>query len=413
MKGITKNLLLASALSIAGISILIPLYFRPPLIPVAIAKQRLGSASTIFNDLISLFQRHRHGHSHHHRGQQGDDCNESKWAPFVPTDHNLALILTVDLNGCANFTSVQKAVDAVPNNSPNRTIIIVASGVYREKVVVGPKKSNVTIQGQGYLNTSIAWNDTANSSGGTIYSSTVSIFAFNFVSRNISFKNTAPPPSHRIVGEQAVALRISGDQAAFYSCGFYGEQDTLLDEKGRHYFHDCFIEGSIDFICGNGQSLYEDCTINSIAEEGRGVSGCVTAQKREAAAERTGFSFVNCRINGTGKIWLGRPWGSHATVVFSRTHLPAAVAPEGWNDWNDPSKDGTVFFGEYGCIGPGADFTARVAYAKQLNDCEAAPFVDLSFIDGDEWVLPPRPQTKWLLYPCQLPFHTKRVKDVL
>jgi pectinesterase len=58
------------------------------------------------------------------------------------------------------------------------------------------------------------------------------------------------------VGRQAVALRISGDKAAFYNCKFYGAQDTLYDHKGRHYFKNCYIQGSIDFIFGDGQSYY-------------------------------------------------------------------------------------------------------------------------------------------------------------
>jgi pectin methylesterase-like acyl-CoA thioesterase len=37
----------------------------------------------------------------------------------------------------------------------------------------------------------------------------------------------------------------------------YSYQDTLFDDLGRHYFSDCFIEGSIDFIFGNGRSFYE------------------------------------------------------------------------------------------------------------------------------------------------------------
>lgn len=69
-------------------------------------------------------------------------------------------------------------------------------------------------------------------------------------------KNTAPPPDPGEVGAQAVALRISGDQAAFYGCGFYGAQDTLNDDRGRHYFKECWIQGSIDFIFGNARSLY-------------------------------------------------------------------------------------------------------------------------------------------------------------
>ena len=70
-------------------------------------------------------------------------------------------------------------------------------------------------------------------------------------------KNSAPPPNQGEVGAQALAMRITGDQAAFYGCGFYGAQDTLNDDRGRHYFKECFIEGSIDFVFGNGRSLYE------------------------------------------------------------------------------------------------------------------------------------------------------------
>ncbi|WMV22173.1 hypothetical protein MTR67_015558 [Solanum verrucosum] len=60
-----------------------------------------------------------------------------------------------------------------------------------------------------------------------------------------------------MAGEQAVALRISGNKTAFYNCSFYGSQDTLYDHKGLHYFNNCFIQGSVDFIFGHGRSLYE------------------------------------------------------------------------------------------------------------------------------------------------------------
>lgn len=80
---------------------------------------------------------------------------------------------------------------------------------------------------------------------------------------NKSVKNTAPAPDPGEVGGQAVALRVSGDQSAFYGCGFYGAQDTLNDDQGRHYYKECYIQGSIDFIFGNGRSLFEVCRCGS------------------------------------------------------------------------------------------------------------------------------------------------------
>lgn len=67
----------------------------------------------------------------------------------------------------------------------------------------------------------------------------------------------APIPKPGDVGAQAVAIRIGGDQSVFLGCGFFGAQDTLHDDRGRHYFKDCYIQGSIDFIFGNAKSLYQ------------------------------------------------------------------------------------------------------------------------------------------------------------
>ncbi|ONM53688.1 probable pectinesterase 15 [Zea mays] len=328
---------------------------------------------------------------HHHRRRACDD--QARWVAKMASLHNASLVLTVDRTGCANFTSLQKAVDAVPDYAAARTLIAVDAGVYAEKVVVWSNKTGVTLQGRGNLNTTIVWNDTANSTGGTFYSATVAVLAANFVAYNVSVQNTARPADPGDAGGQAVALRVRGDQAAFYWCGFYSSQDTLLDEQGRHFFRGCYVEGSIDFIFGNARSLYLGCTISSVANAAANgtVTGSVTAHGRASLAERTGLAFVDCNVVGTGQVWLGRAWGPYATVVFARTYLSAVVAPAGWNDWNDPARQQSVFFGEYDCTGPGASggTAQRVAYARQLDQRQAAPFMDLSYINGNQWALPP------------------------
>ena len=330
---------------------------------------------------------------HHHRRRACDD--HARWVAKIVSLHNASLVLTVDRRGCANFTSLQEAVDAVPDRAAARTLIAVDAGVYAEKVVVRSAKTGVTVQGRGNLATTVAWNGTANSSGGTFASATFAVLADGFVAYNLSVQNTARPADPGDAGGQAVALRVSGDQAAFYWCGFYGSQDTLLDERGRHLFRECYVEGSIDFIFGDARSLYLGCTISSVAAAGGGagaVTGSVTAHGRASPADRTGFAFVRCSVVGTGQVWLGRPWGAYATVVFARTYLAGVVAPGGWNDWNDPARQRTVFFGEYDCTGPGASgggAAQRVAYARQLDERQAAPFMDASYIDGSQWVVPP------------------------
>lgn len=73
---------------------------------------------------------------------------------------------------------------------------------------------------------------------------------------NLAVQNSAPRPDGRKAGEQAVALRISGDRAAFYNCKILGFQDTICDDRHNHFFKDCLIQGTVDFIFGSGTSLY-------------------------------------------------------------------------------------------------------------------------------------------------------------
>nr|CAB3447550.1 unnamed protein product [Digitaria exilis] len=244
-------------------------------------------------------------------------------------------VFCVDADGCCTFTTVQAAVDAVPENSQKRSIVWINSGLYVEKITV--KKPNVTFQGQGLHATTIVWNDTATSANSTPNSATVHIDAPGFVAKNISFKNAAPAPKPGAQGAQAVAIRISSDKAAFWGCGFFGAQDTLLDEQQRHYFKECFIEGSIDFIFGDARSLYENCTLNSIAvavpKGQRFINGAITAQGRQFRENNTGFS--------------------------------------------------TVFYGEYACYGDGASMAGRVGYGHSLDYAQAQPFLTSSYIEGE------------------------------
>lgn len=55
----------------------------------------------------------------------------------------------------------------------------------------------------------------------------------------------------------AVAVSVQGDKNSFYRCAFIGLQDTLFDAIGRHFFRSCYIEGAVDFIFGDGTSMYQ------------------------------------------------------------------------------------------------------------------------------------------------------------
>lgn len=294
-------------------------------------------------------------------------------------DHNNNILAAGNtlVVGNGGYNKVQDAVNAAPSGT--RTVIQINAGTYREKVTV-PKGKVLTFQGIG--NPVIAYGDTANSAGSTSNSATTAILADDFIATGVTFQNTAPAPPGGAVGKQAVALRITGDKGAFYDCKFLGAQDTLYDQEGRHYFKNCYIEGSIDFICGDGQSLYQNCQLHSIANPG---SGSLTAQKR-TGNENTGFSFVGCSITGSGPIYLGRAWGPNSRVVFIYCKFDDLILPAGWFNWGDSSREKTVFYGQYQCSGPGAATGGRVGWSRELSASEAAAFSSVSFINGNQWL---------------------------
>uniref|UniRef100_A0A804QYZ6 Pectinesterase n=1 Tax=Zea mays TaxID=4577 RepID=A0A804QYZ6_MAIZE len=329
--------------------------------------------------------------------------------------------LVVDANPAfGDFTTIQAAVDSLPDMNLVRVVIRVNPGTYTEKVSISAMRAFITLEGAGADSTIVQWGDTADSPTGakgrplgTFNSASFAVNAQYFLARNITFKNTSPVPRPGATGKQAVALRVSADNAAFVGCSFLGAQDTLYDHSGRHYYKECYIQGSVDFIFGNALSLYEDCHVHAIALD----YGALTAQNRQSMLEDTGFSFVNCRVTGSGALYLGRAWGTFSRVVFAYTYMDDIIIPKGWYNWGDPNRElyvphphlhglcyarrpefgtkkmveqrccRTVFYGQYKCTGPGATYAGRVAWSHELTDDEARPFVSLNFIDGNEWIM--------------------------
>ncbi|XP_022139683.1 pectinesterase QRT1 [Momordica charantia] len=304
-------------------------------------------------------------------------------------DNGGTRIIVVDKNCSGDSPTVQGAVDLVPHYNKQRVKIYILPGIYREKVTIPSTKPYISLIGnkRRVTDTIITWNDKASDRDinggelGTYRTATVSVESDYFCATGITFENTvvAEPGDS---GRQAVALRIAGDKAMFYRVKFIGQQDTLLDDIGTHYFYQCHIQGSVDFIFGRARSLYEQCIISSTAEN----YGAIAAHHRDSAEEETGFSFVHCVINGSGKILLGRAWGNYSRTIYSYCYIQDIITPTGWSDWGDPSRQRTVVFGQYNCRGSGANTQGWVPWAKTFSYEEVRPFLDMKFINGEQWL---------------------------
>ncbi|KAJ8763406.1 hypothetical protein K2173_002289 [Erythroxylum novogranatense] len=291
------------------------------------------------------------------------------------TDLSTAVLVRVDQSGNGDYKKIQDAIDSVPSNNSELVFIWVKPGVYREKITVPADKPFVTLSGAQAVNTIITWSE-----GGNIHESpTMTVLASDFVGRYLTIQNTYGS------GDKAVALRVSGDRAAFYGCRILSYQDTLLDEVGSHYYKNCYIEGATDFICGDANSLFERCQLHSIS----GNNGSITAQSRNSPSENTGYVFLGCKITGNGSAFLGRPWGTYSRVVFTYTYLSGVIVPLGWDNWTDGTNQSSVFYAEYKCYGPGADRSKRVKWSQSLSKDEATPFLTKDMIGGKTWLRAP------------------------
>jgi len=122
--------------------------------------------------------------------------------------------------------------------------------------------------------------------------------------------------------ERAAAVLAEGDRAEFYKCRFSSSQDTLyIDQLTHQYYKDCFVEGMTDYIFGDGEIVFDNCTLNFCGYSSGAQGGYVTATRHEQGGK--GYLFNNCKVTGTnsGGItapvgFLGRPWGQDSVIVW-------------------------------------------------------------------------------------------------
>ncbi|GGQ19687.1 pectinesterase family protein [Streptomyces roseolilacinus] len=283
--------------------------------------------------------------------------------------------LTVAKSG-AQFTSVQKAVDAVPANNTSRVVISVAPGTYRETVKIPANKPHVTIQGSGgsrkdtvivYGNASGTPKPDGSGTYGTGGSATVAVEADDFQARNLTITNDFDEARNQhLDGHQAVALRTAADKVLLDGLIVNGDQDTLLldtaakDRLGRVYVTNSYITGNVDFVFGRATAVI-DKSVLTLKKRWNGTSaGYIAAPS--TPANRRGFLINRSTVNGdvsARSFHLGRPWYAggdatlHPQVTVRDTTLSDAIKTAPWTDMSGFSWKGARF-AEYLNTGPGA-----------------------------------------------------------
>ncbi|KAF2514894.1 pectinesterase family protein [Flavobacterium foetidum] len=289
--------------------------------------------------------------------------------------------VTVSLEGSADFISIQEAITACGAFPSNPKTIFIKKGIYKEKIIIDSFNSNISLIGENKDQTIISFNNyNGQPNIGTFTSYTLKILADNISLQNITIENTAGA-----VG-QAVALHVEGDYFKASNCKFLGNQDTLYTagENRRHYFNNCYIEGTTDYIFGSAIAVFDNCTLYSKA------NSYITAANTSKNS-KYGFVFLNCKLlsaPSVRKVYLGRPWREYANVIFSGCFMDAHIRAEGWHNWGKPFNEKTAYYAEYANYGPGALTNKRVKWSHVLSAEENRKLTfDVIFKVENQWLL--------------------------
>ncbi|MFJ8695518.1 pectinesterase family protein [Streptomyces roseolilacinus] len=297
----------------------------------------------------------------------------------------------------AAYPTVQSAVDAVPAGNDGRVTLRIAPGTYREKVRISVDKPKISLQGTGQNRSdTVIVYDTPAAYGGSTGSATVLIASSDVSARNLTFVNDFDEAAVELNGEQALAVKTTGDRIVFEDTAFKGNQDTLmtdspkLDVVSRVYIRDSYLEGDVDFLYGRATTVVEDSLIRALSRGSATDNGYVTAASTWKG-NPYGFLITRSRIVSdapAGSFHLGRPWhpggepDAVGQVLIRETELPAAIKAVPWTDmggfsWRDAR------FAEYRTYGPGA---AATPDRPRMDDAQAAAHEVADYLAGrDGW----------------------------
>jgi len=295
----------------------------------------------------------------------------------------------VAANGSGDYTSIQTAINACPDNE--RSIIFIKNGMYYGQTSIGTKTtaSNkiISLIGENRDSVILSYDKSLNMVSTFELTTTFQIYAKNFYAENVSFVNSAGNTG------QALALYTAGDMATFKNCTLKGYQDTYRAKKGtRSYFKNCWVEGAVDFIYAGGTVFFDDCTINCVKGGGYIVAPEDRYKFIPASSTTTGkelnleFIFRNCNITANPDVAdnsfsLGRPWNVNSGAYYINCKLGSHIKAAGWTTMS--GNETTASFGEYASVdknGSPVNTSGRVSWSFQLAKEDVDNFLNPAYV---------------------------------
>ena len=311
---------------------------------------------------------------------------------IVAPDENAETVLyRVDQNGDGDYTTVQGAIDAIPEGM--RGIILIAPGVYDENIYAGRKgeyRKFISLIGTD-PETTILTSSVTRGGGDKSYTdcAALNVFSERFYAEGITIRNTAGNNG------QAEALFTSADAHIFNNVRLEGFQDTYKANGGaRGYFVNSTISGATDFIYDGGLEWFENCEIICLS------GGQYITAPAEATINMTqalypllstspfhgSLFFSNCDVTpGKGvsakSYYLGRPWKENSGSMFLNCRLGNHIKAAGWSEWGGSENSASFFeYKNLNADGTAVNTSGRVKWSHQATDDEVEAYINPEFL---------------------------------
>ncbi len=306
-------------------------------------------------------------------------------------DADAPIVLSVvDPNGGGDHTTIQAAIDAVPNGY--RGIIYIRPGIYDEHVNCGTKTDHdkyISLVGEDRETTILTSSvDRGSNNPNNQYTdcTAINVYTTRFYGENLTIRNTSGN-----VG-QAEALYTNSDAHIFRNCLLSGYQDTYkANGDSRGYFTDCTIEGATDFIYDSGLEWFENCEIRCLAANEGYITAPGDASTRltsvlypdlSVSPFYAGLFFRDCDITAeegvrAGAYYLGRPWKQESGAMFINCRLGDHINAAGWKAWDGSEEKSSLYeYRNTDADGNPVDTSGRASFSHQASDIEAEEYMN-------------------------------------
>lgn len=307
----------------------------------------------------------------------------------------------VDAAGKGDFTSIQAAINSLPDSSAAPRTIFIRNGIYREKIFI--EKSNIVLKGEDRNKTIItqsiardAWRcehkddwgvATMNVNGNDITLQNITVandFGFNLsgvqeiaCKADSTGKKTVTKDGHQMALRTMKATRFRAINCHFKAFG----GDTVSPwnvEDGMFYFKDCTMKGGVDFYCPRGWAYADNCQFIS-------HTGPAAIWHDGSRYKDSKTVLNNCSFSGFDGFNLGR---YHRDAQFYLLNCTFAANMADKDIYLVPTNNNIqwgrrVYY--YNCHRQGGDYAWHANNLQQAEGSPAAADINTAWLFRGKW----------------------------